>query len=78
MYFALSGFDVAISKDKKALRRFAKNNLRFVGLDLRLGFCNVQTFGSPEKFKAEFGNCNIYDVDQRLIFQPDFSVVRSF
>lgn len=78
MYFALSGFDVAISKDKKALRKFARNNLRFAGLDLKLGFCRFQTFTNPASFKAEFGSSIIYDLDQRLVFRPDFSVVRSF
>jgi hypothetical protein len=78
MYFAASNFDVAISRNKKALRKFARRNLRFAGLDLRLGFCNVQTFRSADSFRAEFGSSVIHDVDQRLVFTPDFSVVRSF
>lgn len=77
IYYAMSNLDIAVSANKKKVRKFAKN-LRFAGLDLQFGCCNRQTFGSPEKFKAEFGNCNIYDVDQKLVFQPGFSVVRSF
>lgn len=78
IYFAASNFDVAIGSNKRAVRRFAKSNLRFVGLDLQLGCCNHQTFATAANFKAEFGASVIYDIDQRLVFRPDFSVVRSF
>lgn len=78
MYFAVSNFDVAISINKRKLRKFAKKSLRFAGLDLQLGYCNRQVFSNPESFKQEFGSCIIYDLDQRLVFRPDFSVVRSF
>lgn len=78
MYFAASNLDVAVSRDKRKLRRFAKRNLRFAGTDLRLGVINFQTFQTPTGYQAEFGASLLYDLDQRLVFRPDFSVVRSF
>jgi len=77
IYYALSNMDVAISKDKKKVKKYAKRCMRFSGLDLELGVVPVQVFNSQEKFRKEFGNCLIHDVDQDLIFRPDFSLVRS-
>lgn len=77
MYFAASNLDVVISRSKKKVRKFAKS-LRFSGTDLRLGVINFQTFQTPTGYQAEFGASLLYDLDQRLIFRPDFSVVRGF
>lgn len=76
IYFAASNFDVAISCDKSKVRRFAKRSLRFAGVDLQIGVYNKQLL-NPEAYKAEFGPCSLYDLDQRLVFRPDFSVART-
>lgn len=73
-YFAVSNLDVAISKDKKKVRRFAKRNLRFAGSKLQLGCCNTRVFSTPSSYREEFGICLIYDIDQALVFRPDFSI----
>ena len=78
IYFAASNFDVAISRDKRKVRKFARRNLRFAGVDLQLGCCNRQVFADPEVFRQRFGPALIYDVDQRLAFRPDFSFARTF
>jgi hypothetical protein len=77
IYYALSNMDVAISKDKKKVRRYAKRSLRFSGVDLQMGAVPIQVFNNPERFQKEFGICLIHDVDQDVIFRPDFSLVRS-
>ena len=77
IYYAVSNFDVAISRNKSKVRRFAKQGLRFAGLDLRLGVCNKQHLASPEAYRAEFGPCSLHDLDQKLVFRPDFSVART-
>lgn len=77
LYYALSNLDVAISKDKKKVKKYAKRCMRFAGLELQTGVVPVQVFNSPEKFRKEFGHCLIHDVDQDVIFRPDFSLVRS-
>lgn len=76
MYFAASNFDVAISHSKKKVRRFAKR-LRFAGLDLQIGVVSLQHLANPAAYKAEFGPCSLYDLDQRLVFRSDFSVART-
>jgi hypothetical protein len=78
IYFAASNFDVAISRDKRKVRKFARRNLRFAGLDMKIGVCNRQALASEEAFQNEFGASMIYDVDQRMVFRPDFSVARTF
>lgn len=77
IYYALSNMDLAVSRDKKKVRRFAKSNLRFAGRDLQLGCCSRQVFRNKESFQEEFGECLIYDIDQGLVFRPNFSLVRS-
>lgn len=77
IYYAMSNMDVAVSRNKKKVRRFAMTNLRFAGRDLQLGCCNRQTFLNKESFQEEFGASMIYDIDQGLLFRPDFSLVRS-
>lgn len=78
IYFAASNFDVAISRDKRKVRKFARRNLRFAGLDMKIGVCSRQALASEEAFQNEFGASMIYDVDQRMVFRPDFSVARTF
>lgn len=77
MYFAASNFDVAISHSKKKVRRFAKRNLRFAGVDLQIGVVTLQAFANPAAYRAEFGRSLLYDLDQRVVFRPDFSVART-
>ena len=77
IYFAASNLDVAISTSKRKVRKFAKNNLRFAGVDLQIGVCSRQVLASQEAFQNEFGASMIYDVDQRMVFRPDFSVART-
>jgi hypothetical protein len=77
MYFAASNFDVAISRDKRKVRKFAKGFFRFAGVDLQVGVCTSQMLASSQAYKAQFGHCNLYDLDQRLMFRPDFSTVKA-
>lgn len=77
MYFAASNFDVAISRSKRKVRKFAKGFLRFAGTDLQVGVCTSQTLATAEAYRAEFGHSNLYDLDQRLMFRPDFSTVKA-
>lgn len=77
MYFAASNLDVAISRDKSKVRRFAKRGLRFAGLDLQLGVCNKQYLANPEAYRAEFGRATLHDLDQKVVFRSDFSVART-
>lgn len=81
-YSANRMLQVAISRDKKKLRRYVSRNPQFTGKGLVLGVCNRNAFSSPEayweKFGRLFGPCSIYDVDQRLVFASDFSVIERF
>lgn len=72
IYFAVANFDVVLSKDKKKVKKFAKRS-RFAG-KVEFGVCNRQTFLTPENFKKQFGNCLIFDLDQKVKFRADFSV----
>lgn len=78
IYFAASNFDIAISRDKRKVRKFARRNLRFAGVDLQIGACTKQNFRNAESFREEFGHSLIHDLDQKLVFRPDFSVARTF
>ena len=62
IYFASSNFDVAVSSNKRKLRRFAQRNLRFAGVDLRLGVITRQTLDDPKKFIKKFGSGSILHV----------------
>ncbi len=76
LYYALSNLDVAISRDKKKVKRYAKR-MRFSGLELQTGVVPFQVFNNPENFRLEFGECLIHDVDQGVLFRPDFTLIRS-
>jgi hypothetical protein len=79
IYFAAaSNFCVGISRNKRKVRKFAKNILHVTGRDLQLGCCNRQTFDDVESFEQQFGASVIYDLDQRIVFRSDFSVARTF
>lgn len=76
IYFAQANLDVAFSRNKRKVRRFAKRHLPFGDLGLRVGACTWQVFASKENFIEEFGYSTIYDLDQRLVFRSDLSVAR--
>lgn len=76
IYFAQANLDVAFSRNKRKVRRFAKRHLRFGDLHVRVGTCTWQVFASKDRYIDEFGYSMIYDLDQRLVFRPDFSVAR--
>lgn len=78
IYFAHGNFDVAISRSKRRVRRFAKYNLQFGAgpAQTKFGCCNRQTFDTPTNFKAQFGPSVIYDLDQKIVYRNDFSIVR--
>jgi hypothetical protein len=78
MYYAVCNLDAFFSRDKRKVRKWVKR-ARFFGMcKVSFGFVPRQAFSSPEKYKKEFGLCHIYDIDQRLNFRHDFSVVGGF
>jgi len=77
IYFAQANLDVAFSRNKRKVRRFAKRHLPFGDLHVRVGTCTWQVFASKDNFIDQFGYSMIYDLDQRLVFRPDLSVVRT-
>jgi hypothetical protein len=79
VFYATTGFTVAISYNKKRLRRFVRRSPRFLGR-IEFGFINRNIFqsSSSSRFREEFGQSIILDLDQGLIFRSDFSLVSSF
>jgi hypothetical protein len=71
MYFSIAGWDVAISRSKKKVRRWGRNNIH----PAQYGFVPRQVFASSDNFQREFGSCCIRDIDQGVSFRPDFSVI---
>jgi hypothetical protein len=78
MFYATTGFTVAISYNKKRLRRFVRRSPRFLGGRIEFGFCNRNIFNRSSRFQEQFGPSIVLDLDQRLVFRPDFSLVSSF
>lgn len=71
IYFACSNFDVAVSTNKKKLRKFAKRNLRFAGVDLKIGVITRQTLDDPRKFIEMFGSSILHVAGMRLLPTPE-------
>ena len=71
MFYAIDGFNVAVSCDRRKLNRFVRN--RGWSKAMR-GHVNRQTFLTPRNFQEAFGPCVVHDVDQKLRFRPDFSL----
>jgi len=75
MYYAIAGLDVFFSRSKRKVRRWAKT-ARYNATSF--GFIPKQVFLSPGAYRREFGCGLIHDVDQRIVFRPDFSIARRF
>lgn len=71
MYFAMAGWDVAISRSKKKVRRWGRNH----PYPAQYGFVPRQIFASSDNYRKEFGLCAIRDLDQGLSFRSDFSLI---
>ena len=78
MYYAICNLDAFFSKDKKKVRRWVKK-ARFFGMcEVEFGYIPSQVFSSSEEYGKWFGLCHIFDIDQRVHFRRDFSVVGTF
>jgi hypothetical protein len=74
MYYAIANLDVFFSRSKKKVRRWAKT----ARYNASFGFIPRQVFASPEAYSREFGCSLIHDLDQGIVFRPDFSIARRF
>lgn len=77
IFYGVSNFDVVASRDKKKVRRFAKR-LRFAGDGVTYGCVPIQTFGSVGRYQGTFGPCVLYDLDQRLKFSAELTLLGHF
>jgi hypothetical protein len=68
MNYAICNFDVAISFDKKRLRKWAKRQ-RFSNLAQFGHFNSVKDLKSPKAFQEAFGPATLHEVDQGLIWR---------
>jgi len=77
--YYVKGLDVAISHDKKKLRRWAKKNFTQAkehGVKLKFGVLEAQYIGSSRKFKERFpgggASPRLIYVDHKTILTRDF------